>query len=193
MSWVFQFGTGLTTAVNSSVTLINPGSNGGADDGVFWNAATGAIVIGDNNTVLGNYIAYTSISFTGSNLFLGSGGVRFLALNAAVTFAGPGTLNPLGGSGGSDWTGGLKLNGSSVVATSAPVTTAGQVRHYSPTSASGIAGPPIVAVAVTATSSPTSYSEQAPAKSIDALTGVSAARPCTYTVTISAGKLIRAP
>ena len=77
--------------------VINPGSNGGGDDGIFWNAATGAIVIGDNNTILGNYIAYTSISFTGSTLLLGSGGTRFLALNAAVTFAGPGTVNALGG------------------------------------------------------------------------------------------------
>jgi len=117
--WVFQIGTSLTTAVNSTVTLINPGSNGGSDDGIFWNAATGAISIGDNNKVLGNYIAYTSISFTGSTQLLGAGGVRFLALNAAVTFAGPGAINPLGGPGGGDWTGGLKLNGSSVVASSA--------------------------------------------------------------------------
>jgi len=114
--WVFQFGTGLTTAFNSSVTVINAGSNGGSDDAIFWNAATGAIVIGDNSTVLGNYIAYTSISFTGSTKLLGNSGVRFLALNAAVTFAGPGTVNALGGAGSSDWTGALTLNGSAVVA-----------------------------------------------------------------------------
>ncbi len=118
VSWVFQFGTGLTTALNSSVKVINAGSNGGSDDGIFWNAATGAIVIGDNNTVLGNYIAYTSISFTGSTLLLAGTGTRFLALNAAITFAGPGTIDALGGTQGSDWTGGLTLNGATVVATS---------------------------------------------------------------------------
>jgi hypothetical protein len=117
VAWVFQFGTGLTTALNSTVTVINPGSNGGSDDGIFWNAATGAIVIGDNNTILGNYIAYTSITFTGSTLLLGNSGTRFLALNAAVTFAGPGSVNALGGTGGSDWTGGLTLNGATVVLT----------------------------------------------------------------------------
>ena len=115
VSWVFQFGTTLTTAVNSTVTVINAGSNGGSDDGIFWNAATGAIVSGNNNTVLGNYIAYTSVSFTGSALLSGNGGARFLALNAAVTFAGPGTINALGGPGGGDWTGGLTLYGANVV------------------------------------------------------------------------------
>ena len=117
VSWVFQFGTGLTTAVNSTVTVINAGSNGGSDDGIFWNAATGAIVIGDNNTVLGNYIAYTSVSFTGSTQLLGGGGARFMALNAAVSFAGPGAINALGGPGGGDWTGGLSQSGGIVVPT----------------------------------------------------------------------------
>jgi len=152
VAWVFQFGTGLTTAMSSSVTLINPGSNGGRDDGIFWNAATGAIVIGDNNTVLGNYIAYTSISFTGSTLLLGNGGARFLALNAAVTFAGPGTINALGGPSDSDWTGGLTLVGSSVVATAAlvPVIT-------SPLTTSGTVGAPSAAYMIAATNSPTSF------------------------------------
>ena len=135
VSWVFQFGTGLTTAVNSTVTVINAGTNGGHDDGIFWNAATGAIVIGDNNTVLGNYIAYTSVSFTGSTRLSAGGGARFLALNAAVTFAGPGSLSALGGPGGGDWTGGLTLSGSNVVATTsvAPIIT-------SPSTASGSPG-----------------------------------------------------
>ena len=166
--WVFQIGTTLTTALNSSVTVINPGSNGGSDDGIFWNAATGAIVIGDNNTILGNYIAYTSITSTGSTVLLGASGVRFLALNAAVTFAGPGSVNALGGSRGGDWTGGLTLNGATVVPTTsgssgspgspgtpgspgAPVIT-------SPPTATGTAGAPIPPYTIVATGGPTSYS-----------------------------------
>jgi hypothetical protein len=184
--WVFQFGTSLTTAVNSSVKLINPGSNGGSDDGIFWNAATGAIVIGDDNTVLGNYIAYTSISFTGSTLLLANGGARFLALNAAVTFAGPGTLNALGGAGGSDWTGGLVVSGSSVVAVpaGAPVIT-------SPVVASGTSGTAFVAYGIAATGQPTSYSATGlpPGLTLNTSTGAITGMPTasgTYIVTITA-------
>ncbi|MES1194262.1 MAG: ice-binding family protein, partial [Opitutus sp.] len=79
VSWVFQIGTSLTTAVNSTVTFINLGSNGGNDLGLFWNAGT-AINIGDNNTILGNYLAGTAISFTGSTATLGNGGARALSL-----------------------------------------------------------------------------------------------------------------
>jgi ice-binding like protein/putative Ig domain-containing protein len=197
VSWVFQFGTGLTTAINSSVTIINAGSNGGSDDGIFFNAATGAIVIGDNNTVLGNYIAYTSISFTGSTLLLGNGGVRFLALNAAVTFAGPGSVNALGGPGGGDFTGGLTLNGSSVVpapgspgspgtpgAPGSPVVT-------SSSSASGNSGSTFTPFTVTASGSPTGFTASGlpPGLVINTATGVISGTPTapgTYVVTITA-------
>jgi PKD repeat protein len=200
VSWVFQFGTGLTTAINSSVTLINPGSNGGSDDAIFWNAATGAIVIGNNNTVLGNYIAYTSISFTGSTLLLGGGGDRFLALNAAVTFAGPGTVSATGGPGGSDWTAALTLSGTSVVATtvggtggtggtggsggtSAPVITSSNI-------ASGTAGS-AVTYTISATGTPTSYSATGlpPGLVLNASTGAITGTPTasgTYSVKITA-------
>ncbi len=97
VAWVFQIGTSLTTAANSSVTFINLGSNGGSDLGLFWNTGT-AVNIGDNNTIAGNYIAGTSISFTGITTTQGVGGARALAL-AAVSFAGPGALNALGGGG----------------------------------------------------------------------------------------------
>jgi len=205
VSWVFQFGTGLTTAANSSVTVINPGSNGGSDDGIFWNAATGAIVIGDNNTVLGNYIAYTSISFTGSTLLLGNGGVRFLALNAAVTFAGPGTANALGGAGGGDWTGGLTLSGTSVVAsagsgntggtggtsgsggttgTTGTGGTGGTTGTSAPVitssiNATGTAGSPLAPYAIAATGLPTSYSASGlpPGLSINTATGAITGTP----------------
>jgi hypothetical protein len=205
--WVFQFGTGLTTAVNSSVTVINLGSNGGSDDGIFWNAATGAIVIGDNNTVLGNYIAYTSISFTGSTQLLGGGGTRFLALNASVTFAGPGAVNALGGAAGGDWTGGLMLSGTSVVPSTgsspgspgSPGSTGstgtqgapGSPVITGPSTASGASGAPFGGYTVAASGSPTSYTATGlpPGLSINASTGAITGTPTqsgTYVVTITA-------
>lgn len=60
-SWVFQIGTSLTTAINSTVTLINLGSNGGNDTAIYWNAGS-EIVIGNNNTMIGNFISGTSIT-----------------------------------------------------------------------------------------------------------------------------------
>ncbi|SDS12520.1 autotransporter domain-containing protein [Opitutus sp. GAS368] len=121
VAWVFDFSLSLTTAANSTVTIINAGTNGGKDDGLFWNAAT-AITIGDNNTVLGNYMAGTSISFTGITNTLASGGVRALA-GAAVTFAGkvPGGFNTTGGPGGGDFNGGLMYVGGVLVPIPPPV------------------------------------------------------------------------
>jgi hypothetical protein len=98
--WVFQIATGLTTSSSSTVTIINPGSNGGSDDGIFWNAGT-AVTIGSNNTIKGNYLAGTSITFGGTT----SGQGRGLAL-AAVTLDVT-VINSQGGPSGSDWTGGL--------------------------------------------------------------------------------------
>lgn len=109
VAWVFNLSLSLTTAANSTVTFINLGTNNGSDNGLYWNAGT-AINIGDNNTIAGNYLAGTSISFTGITNTLGNGGTRALAL-AGVTFAGPGTLNPRGGPGGGDYDGGLMYNG----------------------------------------------------------------------------------
>ncbi len=109
VAWVFNIATSLTTSVNSTVTFINLGSNGGNDLGLFWNVGT-AVNIGDNNTILGNYLAGTSISFTGITATLGNGGARALSL-AGVSFAGPGVINALGGPGGGDWDGGLMYNG----------------------------------------------------------------------------------
>jgi sugar lactone lactonase YvrE len=98
--WVFQIGTALTTSVNSTVTVINLGSNGGSDDAVFWNAGS-AINIGANNVIVGNYLSGTSIVFGSTT----SGGGRALAL-AGVTLN-DNAINSHGGPAGSDWTGGL--------------------------------------------------------------------------------------
>ena len=121
VAWVFNIATSLTTAANSAVTFINLGTNGGSDNGLYWNAGT-AINIGDNNTIAGNYLAGTSISFTGITTTLGSGGTRALAL-AGVSFAGPAAINPLGGPGGGDNDGGLMYNGSGALVPSVPGST----------------------------------------------------------------------
>ncbi|MDX2109581.1 MAG: ice-binding family protein [Verrucomicrobiota bacterium] len=106
--WVFQIGFSFITSVNSSVTVINTGTNGGSDLGIFWNAGS-AIVIGKNNQVAGNYLSGTSITF-GSNT---NGSGRALAL-AKVTLD-FNSINAHGGLAGGDWTGGLVYNNDGAV------------------------------------------------------------------------------
>jgi len=97
--WVFQIGSTLTTAVSSVVRVINEGSNGGSDDGIFWDAGS-AIVIDTNNTILGNYLAETSITFDTSSQGYG----RALAVDAITLDTNIVNIqDPNGG----DWTGGL--------------------------------------------------------------------------------------
>jgi len=101
--WVFQIGSALTTSADSSVLLINPGTNGGSDDGIYWDAGS-AITIAANNQILGNYLAVTSIAFgdgsTGSGRALAQAGVSLATTE----------LNSNGGPGNSDWTSGLMYN-----------------------------------------------------------------------------------
>jgi hypothetical protein len=118
--WVFQIGSSLTTAANASVSLINPGSNLGSDNGIFWNAGT-TFIFGATNTILGNYLAGTSITIGAG----ASGSGRALAL-AAVTLDNT-QLDVWGGpdvpgySAGSDWSGGLTYDGGfNVVASTVP-------------------------------------------------------------------------
>ena len=59
--WVFQIGSALTTASGSSVSVINFGSNGGADDGVFWQVGSSA-TIGTSTAFEGNILALATIS-----------------------------------------------------------------------------------------------------------------------------------
>lgn len=101
--WVFQIGTALTTSINSTVTIINPGSNGGKDYGIFWNCGS-AINIGGNNQIAGIYLSGTSIVFGEGS----TRGGRALAL-AAITLD-DNQINAKGGPGGSDWSGGLMFD-----------------------------------------------------------------------------------
>lgn len=101
--WVFQIGTALTTSINSTVKIINPGSNGGKDYGIFWNCGS-AINIGGNNEIAGIYLAGTSIVFGAGS----TKGGRALAL-AAVTLDNN-QINARGGPGGGDWSGGLMFD-----------------------------------------------------------------------------------
>ncbi len=101
VAWVFQIGTAFTSSINSTVTIINLGSNGGSDLGIFWNAGS-AVNIGANNQLAGNYLAGTSIVMGG----LSAGGGRALAL-AGISLD-TNTVNARGGLAGGDYTGGLK-------------------------------------------------------------------------------------
>ena len=79
--WVFQIGSTLTTASASSVTIINPGTNGGSDDGLFWQVGSSA-TLGTTTAFEGNILALASITLnTGATIDNG----RALAQTGAVT------------------------------------------------------------------------------------------------------------
>ena len=61
--WVFQIGSTLTTASNSVVQVINFGSNGGKDDGLFWQVGSSA-TLGTGTMFEGNIVALASITLT---------------------------------------------------------------------------------------------------------------------------------
>lgn len=75
--WVFQIGSTLTTATNSTVSL----TNGAVNCNVFWQIGSSA-TIQTNNTFVGNIMALTSITLDGGIL-----NGRALARNAAVTIS----------------------------------------------------------------------------------------------------------
>lgn len=78
--WVFQIGTTLTTASNSTVNVIN-GVLSGADYGVYWQVGTSA-TLGTSTVFAGNILADQSITLdTTASILCG----RAIALNAAVT------------------------------------------------------------------------------------------------------------
>jgi hypothetical protein len=103
--WVFNIYASLTTSEDSSVVLENTVNNG-SGVGVYWNAYTGGITIGANSTVLGNYLAGTSVTFDGLDSGLGG---RLLA-QAAVSISTASDFNSTGNPGGSGYDAGLMYN-----------------------------------------------------------------------------------
>ena len=74
---IFQIGSTLTTASNSTVSLLNQGS----DDNVYYQVGSSA-TLGTGTTFNGDILALTSITLnTGANITCGSA----LAINGAVT------------------------------------------------------------------------------------------------------------
>jgi len=114
VAFVLQF----TTAFNITSGSIIETENTGSNDGVFFAAGTGGITVGNNATLVGNYLAGTAMTLGTGDTFDG----RALALTAGVTFAGQptGPVNAAGEPGGGDFTGGLALNGTTVVFSSVP-------------------------------------------------------------------------
>jgi Ice-binding-like len=81
--FVFQIGSTLTTASNSSVSFINLSLSDecGPDNGLYWQVGSSAI-IGTGTMFAGNILALTSITLdTGASIDFG----RALARNGAVT------------------------------------------------------------------------------------------------------------
>jgi len=113
--WVFQIGTSLVTGLNSAVILENaPGS--GSSAGIYWDAQS-AITIGASSTILGNYLAGTSITFAGNDDGLGG---RLLS-QAAVTISSASNLDSTGDPGADGYDHGLTYNGSGQVVPSASI------------------------------------------------------------------------
>src|SRR5271157_1301779 len=79
--WVFQIGSTLTTASASAVNIINVGSNGGSDDGLFWKVGSSA-TLGTTTNFEGNILALASITLN-TDATIDNG--RALAQTAAVT------------------------------------------------------------------------------------------------------------
>jgi hypothetical protein len=79
--WVFQVGSTLTTASASVVNIIHVGSNGGSDDGLFWQVGSSA-TLGTTTNFEGNILALASITLN-TSATIDNG--RALAQTGAVT------------------------------------------------------------------------------------------------------------
>jgi hypothetical protein len=105
VDWVFQIGSALTTASNALVNVINTGTNGGKDDGLFWQVGSSA-TLGTGTTFEGNILALTSISLnTGATIPNG----RALARNGQVSMD-TNTISIVCENGGPGYSGGLKYD-----------------------------------------------------------------------------------
>jgi hypothetical protein len=113
--WVFQIGSTLTTASNSSIHVINLGSNDGKDNGVFWQVGSSA-TLGTGTTFEGNILALTSITLnTGATIPNG----RALARNGAVTLD-TNEVSIVCPNGGPGYSGGLMYGTDGTTITSIP-------------------------------------------------------------------------
>jgi hypothetical protein len=74
--WIFQMGTTITTAPNSSVVM----AGGALPCNVYWQVGSSA-TIGTGTAFQGNLLAYSSITLTNGANVVG----RAMAVNAAVT------------------------------------------------------------------------------------------------------------
>ena len=108
--WVFQIGSALTTASAAVVQVINFGSNGGSDDGVFWQVGSSA-TLGTTTAFEGNILALASITLNNKATILNG---RALAQTGAITMDTNTVSNvcPIGGpgNGGPGYSGGLEYN-----------------------------------------------------------------------------------
>lgn len=80
--YIFQAGSTLGTAIGGTVLL----TNGAQADNVFWQVGSSATFL-DNSVIVGNVLAFTSITAGTGNMVDG----RLLAMGGAVTF-GSGTI-----------------------------------------------------------------------------------------------------
>jgi type VI secretion system secreted protein VgrG len=116
--WIFQIGTALTTASASVVQLINPGSNNGADDGVFWEVGSSA-TLGTGTAFEGNILADQSITLnTGATILNGRALARIAAITMDTNVISNVCPPPNGGPG---FNGGLEYDNSGNVVPIAPV------------------------------------------------------------------------
>jgi len=128
--WVINIGRSITLPAQAQVRLINPGPNGGRDDGIFWTAGA-AITFGALDHVLGNYIAGTFITFGALNTVGTVGGAAGSARAFAQTVVTLDTdvIDAKGAPGGTDLTGGLVYNGSGNIVATQSITFAAILGH----------------------------------------------------------------
>jgi type VI secretion system secreted protein VgrG len=116
--WVFQIGSTLASASSSAVQMIHVGTNGGNDDGVFWQVGSSA-TLGAGTTFEGNILAQASITLDNSATILNG---RALAQTGAVTMD-TNTISNVCPNGGPGYSGGLEYDadGKTVVPIPVPI------------------------------------------------------------------------
>ena len=196
--WVINIGGSLTTPARAQVRLINPGPNGGRDDGVFWTAGA-AFTFGALNQILGNYMTGTFLTFGN----LGTVGTVGGAAGSARVFAGTNVtldsdiIDAYGAPGATDLTGGLKFVGGLVVPTATAPTI---VTPPALTQSATVGGTVLFTVSATGLPATFTYTWKKGAATLAnggiisgattntlTLTGVALSDAGSYTVTVSNG------